>query len=103
MTAFERKCLWQDSDRFTTVLLDHLLRQDSRELLGADGWRALRAAFECAVQERVARFDAWQEEETRELDAMRERYEGGLAALQKDHETLERRLASSFTREGGAK
>lgn len=95
MNAFERKCLWQDAERFTAVLLDHLLRADSRELLGADGWRALRAAFDNAVQERIERFEAWQLEETRELDTLREE-----AAI------LDRRLAelrASFAREGGAK
>ncbi len=94
MNAFERKCLWQDSERFTAVLLDHLLRQDSRELLGADGWRALRAAFDHAVQERIERFEAWQEEEARELDALREE-----AAI------LDRKLAelrAQLAREGGA-
>lgn len=103
MNAFERKCLWQDSERFCSVLLDHLLRQDSRELLGADGWRALRAAFDHAVQERIERFEAWQLEEERELAALRESYESTLAALREDYETLERRLAASFAREGGAK
>lgn len=72
MNAFERKCLWHDSEKFTRDLLIHLLRPDSRELLGADGWRALNSAFECAVEERVERFDAWQEEEARELETLRE-------------------------------
>ena len=93
--AFQRKCLWHDSERFTAELLNHLLRPDSRELLGADGWRALKSAFECAVQERVERFDAWQEEEARELDTLRE-----------EAEILDRKLAelrASFAREGGAK
>lgn len=70
--AFQRKCLWNDSERFTAELLNHLLRPDSRELLGADGWRALKSAFECAVEERIARFDAWQDEEARELETLRE-------------------------------
>lgn len=80
--AFQRKCLWNDSERFTAELLNHLLRPDSRELLGADGWRALKSAFECAVEERIARFDAWQEEEAREI-----------GTLQEEAETLDRKLA----------
>lgn len=95
MNAYQRKCLWHDSEKFTDTLLRELLRSDSRELLGADGWRALRAAFDCAVAERIERFEAWQVEETRELDTLRE-----------EAEILDRKLAqlrAELAREGGAK
>ena len=100
--AKQRKQDWLDSELFTESLMRDLLRADSRDLLGADGWRALKSAFECAVLERADRFEAWQAEETLELDALRA-----------EAELLNRKLAelgvrfapftAPYTREGGAK